>query len=218
MNVCPWMAGNCAIVYIMEVERRCRRCPAIFYCLLLFIRKNNDRNRVYVIVSTDFTCVLSHEKTYFQFEFHPPPQNSNNSTESTNTIERIFTSPFPPKIKFLRSPDNPKYRARETRLICEWQRRSVNPRSQPSSPSQERKALVVPCDVEPSCAPPPPTPREEGREGGGADSAPIFTQRYDVVCFRGNAQIYSGTAEHVARAALHKSAVRGVQELRKVSL
>lgn len=39
----------------------------------------------------------------------------------------------------------------------------------------------------------------------------------DVVCFRGNAQIYSGTAEHVARPALHKSAVRGVQELRKVS-
>jgi len=38
-----------------------------------------------------------------------------------------------------------------------------------------------------------------------------------VVCFRGDAQIYSGTAEHVASAALHKSAIRGVQELRKVS-
>lgn len=36
-------------------------------------------------------------------------------------------------------------------------------------------------------------------------------------CYRGDAQIYSGAAEHVARAALHKSAVRGIQELRKVS-
>lgn len=167
MNVCPWMAGNCAIVYIMEVERRCRRCPAIFYCLLLFIRKNNDRNRVYVIVSTDFTCVLSHEKTYFQFEFHPPTPKFKQFHRIDEYDWKNIHLTFPPKIKFLRSPDNPKYRARETRLICEWQRRSVNPRSQPSSPSQERKALVVPCDVEPSCAPPPPTPREEGREGGG---------------------------------------------------
>lgn len=31
-----------------------------------------------------------------------------------------------------------------------------------------------------------------------------------VVCFRGDAQIYSGTAEHIASAALHKSAIRGV--------
>lgn len=140
MNVCPWMAGNCAIVYIMEVERRCRRCPAIFYCLLLFIRKNNDRNRVYVIVSTDFTCVLSHEKTYFQFEFHPPTPKFKQFHRIDEYDWKNIHLTFPPKIKFLRSPDNPKYRARETRLICEWQRRSVNPRSQPSSPSQERKA------------------------------------------------------------------------------
>lgn len=45
----------------------------------------------------------------------------------------------------------------------------------------------------------------------------FLIRRSHVVCFRGNAQIYSGTAEHVAGAAMHKSAVRGVQELRKVS-
>lgn len=44
-----------------------------------------------------------------------------------------------------------------------------------------------------------------------------LTCRYVVVCFRGDAQIYSGAAEHVASAALHKSAVRGVQELREVN-
>lgn len=95
---------------------------------------------------------------------------------------------------------------------------------QPSSPStallpQEvrRNATRRPptTRAKSSCAPPPLPPPPPTL--GNPDSTPIFTQRYDVVCFRGNAQIYSGTAEHIARAALHKSAVRGVQELRKVS-
>lgn len=41
--------------------------------------------------------------------------------------------------------------------------------------------------------------------------------RYVIACFRGDAQIYSGAAQHNASAALHKSAIRGFQELRKVS-
>lgn len=79
-------------------------------------------------------------------------------------------------------------------------------RNDSSSPDDEGQVFVRSSPL----PPPPPTL-------GNPDSTPIFTQRYDVVCFRGNAQIYSGTAEHIARAALHKSAVRGVQELRKVS-
>lgn len=50
-------------------------------------------------------------------------------------------------------------------------------------------------------------------------SAPSFSHMLAllIVCFRGNAQIYSRATEHVASAALHKSAIRGIQELRKVS-
>lgn len=52
-----------------------------------------------------------------------------------------------------------------------------------------------------------------------AFSAPSFSHMsaLHIACFRGNAQIYSGATEHVASAALHKSAIRGIQELRKVS-
>lgn len=97
------MAGNCAIVYIMEVERRCRKCPAIFYCLLLFIRKNNDRNRVYVIVYRFHLCVLSHEKTYFQFRISrtsnltPHPKKIQTEFHRIDEYDRKYTHlTFPP--------------------------------------------------------------------------------------------------------------------------
>lgn len=135
-----------------------------------------------------------HPATKF-FLFFPPSPNPFPNTPTrdeanlrmTTTKRKQSINPLPPRLPF-----SLKRFAGTTR----------RPRRGPGL----RALLPSP----PSPPPPPPTP-------GNPDSTPIFTQRYDVVCFRGNAQIYSGTAEHVARAALHKSAVRGVQELRKVS-
>lgn len=164
------------------------------------------------------------------FEFHAlpispltPKKFKPNSTESTNTIESIRTSPFLlTKTKFYTPLITRKYSPRDEanlRMTTTKRKPSITTlfpldSSSPSRGSQERKARRP---LRRAFLRSSSTNAEGGGEGD-PDSAPIFTQRYDVVCFRGNAQIYSGTAEHVARAALHKSAVRGVQELRKVSL